>query len=202
MSPLRPTTFPPFDRPLLPWALFPSKASPHLPCQSRPFAARTSAVASEPPEVCRNVGVHASALHLLAFTSSLQAPAVPGSRPSSASGRPLALRCLHLGARPSGLRSRCRSPPPRRLRPTSAFLGFVYVKERVRRASLSVVTGSPRQLRSEERRVGKSVDLGGRRIIKKKKQSNIKLIIGVDSQVYILRTTTILSGLIRYLYQP
>src|SRR6267378_6069538 len=31
-----------------------------------------------------------------------------------------------------------------------------------------------RELRSEERRVGKGVDLGGRRIIKKKKTKNIK----------------------------
>src|SRR3989441_13352580 len=32
---------------------------------------------------------------------------------------------------------------------------------------------SPRQERSEERRVGKSVDLGGRRIIKKKKKKQV-----------------------------
>src|SRR5690349_24180588 len=37
-------------------------------------------------------------------------------------------------------------------------------------AAVKITGGSRREIRSEERRVGKSVDLGGRRIIKKKKK--------------------------------
>lgn len=55
----------------------------------------------------------------------------PGFHLSSASRQPLALGCLHLGARLSSLRSRCPSSRPRTLWPAPAFLGFVYVKERV-----------------------------------------------------------------------
>src|SRR6476661_5147630 len=48
--------------------------------------------------------------------------------------------------------------------------------EKVARALCAAVPGTG-NVRSEERRVGKSVDLGGRRIIKKKKKRNIKILL-------------------------
>src|SRR3712207_9554302 len=39
---------------------------------------------------------------------------------------------------------------------------------------------APRSVRSEERRVGKSVDLGGRRIIKKKKNTERESLVTTD----------------------
>src|SRR2546430_15122906 len=47
-------------------------------------------------------------------------------------------------------------------------------RARERRAEAAHGRVRPRRSRSEERRVGKSVDLGGRRIIKKKKETGIE----------------------------
>src|SRR3989475_8371368 len=63
------------------------------------------------------------------------------------------------------------SPVPQRAAPRARRRGLFLRFERlstVRAHQLSVLRFS--QARSEERRVGKSVDLGGRRIIKKKKK--------------------------------
>src|SRR5690348_18472357 len=50
------------------------------------------------------------------------------------------------------------------------------VRERQREPALPAAAGAGERNRSEERRVGKSVDLGGRRIIKKKKIRSIERI--------------------------
>src|SRR5256885_15175300 len=50
--------------------------------------------------------------------------------------------------------------------------------------NILVVDDNAANRRSEERRVGKSVDLGGRRIIKKKKREDIMLV--ADTTVFVL----------------
>src|SRR2546426_2740281 len=49
---------------------------------------------------------------------------------------------------------------------------FLFKQPHIPRPQQSVHKLKHMQMRSEERRVGKSVDLGGRRIIKKKKKTN------------------------------
>src|SRR5687767_15864703 len=50
-----------------------------------------------------------------------------------------------------------------------------------------------RQPRSEERRVGKSVDLGGRRIIKKKKRNSMENLLRVKQHKHRKRPLTLLT---------
>src|SRR2546430_16088222 len=59
------------------------------------------------------------------------------------------------------------------------------------RARLSPITriAALRVFRSEERRVGKSVDLGGRRIIKKKKKSKVLFVTFLTIKSYVRDST-------------
>src|SRR2546427_12150984 len=59
---------------------------------------------------------------------------------------------------------------PRCLMPSSVLPAWAGAAASVRRAAIDASARRRRAGRSEERRVGKSVDLGGRRIIKKKKR--------------------------------
>src|SRR5438105_15673488 len=80
------------------------------------------------------------------------------------------------GRTPRGARETGRRPRTRASRVARAQSG-----SRQRRAR----TGRPPRARSEERRVGKSVDLGGRRIIKKKKEKGERKVDGIKHRVRV-----------------